>query len=289
MGIEMRTRDTPATTRAGLILALVCAGQFMVVLDVAIVNVALPSIQRDLGVSQNDLQWAVVAYGIFLGGFLLLGGRAADLLGRRKVFVTGISMFAASSLVAGLLKTLGVLVVARGAQGFGAALTASSALSILTATFEEGPAHTEALGIWGAISASGATVGVVLSGLLTDGPGWEWVFFINVPVGIALVAGALWFLAETYGERQQSFDVAGAVTVTGALLLLVFGVNRGGIWGWSDARTSACSPRRSCWASRSSRSRAVSVSRSSPSGASRTGPWGSQMSSPSCSWPPSSR
>jgi EmrB/QacA subfamily drug resistance transporter len=233
----MRTRDTPATTRAGLILALVCAGQFMVVLDVAIVNVALPSIQRDLGVSQNDLQWAVVAYGIFLGGFLLLGGRAADLLGRRKVFVTGISMFAASSLVAGLSTTLGVLVVARGAQGFGAALTASSALSILTATFEEGPARTKALGIWGAISASGATVGVVLSGLLTDGPGWEWVFFINVPVGIALVAGALWFLAETYGERQQSFDVAGAVTVTGALLLLVFGVNRGGIWGWSDART----------------------------------------------------
>ena len=151
----MSTRDTPATTRAGLILALVCAGQFMVVLDVAIVNVALPSIQLDLGVSQNDLQWAVVAYGIFLGGFLLLGGRAADLLGRRKVFVTGVLVFAGSSLVAGLSTTLGVLVVARGAQGFGAALTASAALSILTATFEEGPARTKALGIWGAISASG--------------------------------------------------------------------------------------------------------------------------------------
>ena len=233
----MSTRDTPATTRAGLILALVCAGQFMVVLDVAIVNVALPSIQLDLGVSQNDLQWAVVAYGIFLGGFLLLGGRAADLIGRRKVFVTGVLVFAGSSLVAGLLTTLGVLVAARGAQGFGAALTASAALSILTATFEEGPARTKALGIWGAISASGATVGVVMSGLLTDGPGWQWIFFINVPVGIALAAGALRFLSETYGERQRSFDVLGAVTITAGLLLLVFGINRGEIWGWTDART----------------------------------------------------
>lgn len=233
----MGTRDTPATTRAWLILALVCAGQFMVVLDVAIVNVALPSIQLDLGVSQNDLQWAVVAYGIFLGGFLLLGGRAADLLGRRKVFATGVLIFAGSSLVAGLSSTLGVLVIARGAQGFGAALTASAALSILTATFPEGPARTKALGIWGAISASGATVGVVLSGLLTDGPGWQWIFFINVPVGIALAAGAFRFLAETYGERQRRFDVLGAVTITAGLLLLVFGVNRGEVWGWTDPRT----------------------------------------------------
>jgi EmrB/QacA subfamily drug resistance transporter len=233
----MSTRDTPAATRAGLILALVCAGQFMVVLDVAVVNVALPSIQLDLGVGQNDLQWAVVAYGIFLGGFLLLGGRAADLLGRRKVFVTGVAIFAGASLVAGLSTSLGVLVTARGVQGFGAALTASAGLSILTATFEEGPARTKALGIWGAISASGATAGVVMSGLLTDGPGWEWIFFINVPVGIALAAGAFAFLSETYGERQRRFDVLGAVTITAGLLLLVFGVNRGEIWGWTDART----------------------------------------------------
>ena len=234
----MSTRDTPArTASAGLILALVCAGQFMVVLDVAIVNVALPSIQLDLGVSQNDLQWAVVAYGIFLGGFLLFGGRTADLLGRRKVFVTGILIFGGSSLVAGLSTTLGVLVVARAAQGFGAALTASAALAILTATFEEGPGRTKALGIWGAISASGATAGVVVSGLLTDGPGWEWIFFINVPVAIALAAGALLLLSESYGERQQSFDAFGAVTITAGLLLLVFGVNRGEIWGWTDPRT----------------------------------------------------
>ena len=233
----MTPHAPPATTRAGLILALVCAGQFMVVLDLAIVNVALPSIQLDLGVSQNDLQWAVVAYGIFLGGFLLLGGRAADLLGRRRVFVTGVVIFAGASLVAGLSTTLGVLVAARGAQGFGAALTAAAGLSILTATFQEGPSRTKALGIWAPISASGATVGVVVSGLLTDGPGWEWIFFINVPVGIALAVGALWFLHETYGERQQTFDVFGAVTITAGLLLLVFGVNRGGIWGWTHART----------------------------------------------------
>lgn len=233
----MSTRDAPATTRAGLILALVCAGQFMVILDLMIVNVALPSIQLDLGVGQNDLQWAVVAYGIFLGGFLLLGGRTADLIGRRKVFVTGVVVFAGSSLVAGLSTTLGVFVIARGAQGFGAALTASAALSILTATFTEGPARNTALGIWGAISASAGTVGVVLSGVLTDGVGWEWIFFINVPVGIALAAGAFSFLAETYGERQQSFDVLGAVTITAGLLLLVFGVNRGEIWGWTDSRT----------------------------------------------------
>jgi EmrB/QacA subfamily drug resistance transporter len=231
--------DAPESqrTRPGLILVLLLAGQFMVVLDVAIVNVALPSIQTDLDVSQSDLQWAVIAYGLFLGGFLLLGGRASDLLGRRKVFVTGLVIFAGSSLVAGFSGTLGVLVTARGVQGFGAALTASSALAILTATFEEGPARTKALGLWGAVSASGATVGVVLSGLLTDGPGWQWIFFINVPVGIVIAVGAVAYLAESYGERGQRFDVLGAVTITGGLLLLVFGVNKGETWGWTDERT----------------------------------------------------
>lgn len=232
----IRPHDTPAA-RAGLILALVCAGQFMVVLDVAIVNVALPSIQLDLGVGQNDLQWAVVAYGIFLGGFLLLGGRAADMLGRRKVFVGGVTIFAGASLAAGLSTSLGMLVAARGVQGFGAALTASAGLSILTATFAEGPARTAALGVWGAISASGATAGVIMSGLLTDGPGWEWIFLINVPVGLALVASALAVLPESRGERRGSFDVLGAVAITGGLLLLVFGVSRGEVWGWTDART----------------------------------------------------
>jgi EmrB/QacA subfamily drug resistance transporter len=234
----MTTKAAEATkTRPALILALVCAAQFMVVLDVAIVNVALPTIQMDLNVDQNDLQWAVIAYGLFLGGFLLLGGRAADLLGRRKVFVTGMLIFGGSSLVAGFATNLSMLVTARGAQGFGAALTAAAALSILTATYEEGPERTKALGIWGAISASGATAGVVFSGLLTDGPGWEWIFFINVPVAIVLTIAAFWLLVESYGERQQTFDVLGAVTVTAGLLALVFGVNRSETWGWSDPRT----------------------------------------------------
>jgi len=234
----MSTERTAPTTRTNpwLVLALVCSAQFMVVLDVAIVNVALPSIQLDLDVSQNDLQWAVVAYGIFLGGFLLLGGRAADLIGRKKVFITGMAVFAGSSLVAGLSENLTTLVVARGVQGFGAAMTAASALAILTATFEEGPRRTQALGIWGAISASGATAGVVVSGLLTDGPGWQWIFFINVPVGAILIVGAVLLLLESYGEKQ-TFDALGAVSITAGLLLLMFGVNRGEIWGWTDART----------------------------------------------------
>ncbi len=222
---------------AGAVLALVLAGQFMVVLDLAIVNVALPSIGRDLAVGRDDLQWAVVAYAIVLGGFLLLGGRAADLLGRRRVWVTGVALFAAASLGAALSTTLGALVTARGVQGLGAALTAAAGLSILTATFPEGAARTKALGAWGAVSASGGTAGVVISGVLTDGPGWEWIFLVNVPVGIALVAGALRALPADGGVRRGRIDVAGAVTVTTGLLLLVLGVGRGSVWGWTDART----------------------------------------------------
>ena len=210
-------------TRPGLVLALVCAGQFVVVLDIAIVNVALPSIQVDLGVSQSDLQWAVVAYGLFLGGFLLLGGRSADLLGRRKVFMTGLVIFAGASLLAGLANSLTVLVVGRGLQGFGAALTASAALAILTATFKEGPERTKALGVWAGVSAFGATAGVIVSGVLTDTVGWEWIFFINVPLGIALTMAAFLYLQESRGEAESSFDFGGAVTVTAGLLLLARG------------------------------------------------------------------
>ena len=225
------------TARPGLVLALVCAGQFMVILDIAIVNVALPSIQLDLDVAQGDLQWAVIAYGLFLGGFLLLGGRTADLLGRRRVFMTGLVIFAGASLLAGLSNSLEVLVVARAIQGFGAALTASAALALLTATFQEGTERTKALGIWGAVSAFGATAGVVISGLLTDGPGWEWIFFINVPIGLALTAAAALYLVESRGTQHRHFDFAGAITVTGGLLLLVLAVNKSEDWGWADART----------------------------------------------------
>src|ERR671910_3080537 len=161
---------TARTGTKSVILALTCAAQFMVVLDVAIVNVALPSIQRDLGVSQSTLQWVVTAYGLMLGGFLLFGGRMADLLGRRRIFLTGLGVFSAASLLAGVAPSSGLLIAARGLQGFGAALVAPAALSILAVTFPEGQARNRALGIFGAVGGMSASVGVVASGLLTDGP-----------------------------------------------------------------------------------------------------------------------
>jgi len=162
--------------RKGVILALACTAQFMVVLDVAIVNVALPSIQLDLGMSQSALQWVVIAYGLLLGGFLLLGGRLGDLLGRRRILLAGLSLFSGASLLAGLAQSQGLLIGARAIQGFGAALVAPAALSILAVTFAEGRERNWALGIFGAVGGSSASVGVIASGLLTDGPGWRWVF-----------------------------------------------------------------------------------------------------------------
>ena len=185
---------TTSRIHPGVILGLACAAQFMVVLDIAIVNVALPSIQQDLDVSQSTLQWVVIAYGLLLGGFLLLGGRMADLLGRRRMLVAGMTIFSAASFVAGIAQSSAVLITARGLQGFGAALVAPAALSIVAVTFSEGPERNRALGIFGAIGGGAASVGVIASGLLTDGPGWRWVFFINIPVGIVLVSLAMAFL-----------------------------------------------------------------------------------------------
>jgi EmrB/QacA subfamily drug resistance transporter len=221
-----------------MILALACAAQFMVVLDIAIVNVALPSIQQDLQVGQSTLQWVVIAYGLMLGGFLLLGGRIADLLGRRRVLVTGMTVFSAASLVAGLAQSSAVLIAARGFQGFGAALITPAALSIVAVTFSEGDERNRALGILGAIGGGSASVGVIVSGLLTDGPGWRWVFFINVPIGIVLIGLATVLLTSDHAERgTRNFDVAGAATVTGGLLTLVYGLNRGAEDGWTSITT----------------------------------------------------
>ena len=221
-----------------MILALACAAQFMVVLDIAIVNVALPSIQQDLDVSPSTLQWVVIAYGLLLGGFLLLGGRMADLLGRRRMFLTGVTVFSAASLVAGIAQSSAVLIAARGFQGFGAALVAPAALSILAVNFADGQERNRALGIFGAVGGTSASVGVIASGLLTDGPGWRWVFFINIPVGIVLITLATVFLAADRGARgDRNFDVAGATTVTGGLLLLVYGLNRGAEDGWTATTT----------------------------------------------------
>jgi EmrB/QacA subfamily drug resistance transporter len=229
---------TTSRIHPGVILGLACAAQFMVVLDIAIVNVALPSIQQDLDVSQSTLQWVVIAYGLILGGFLLLGGRMADLLGRRRMLLAGMTIFSAASLVAGIAQSSAVLIAARGFQGFGAALVAPAALSIVAVTFSEGPARNRALGIYGAIGGGAASVGVIASGLLTDGPGWRWVFFINIPVGVVLIGLALTFLAADRAERgTRNFDLAGATTVTGGLMALVYGLNRGAEDGWTAATT----------------------------------------------------
>jgi EmrB/QacA subfamily drug resistance transporter len=231
---------TPPARRArlGVILALACAAQAMVSLDIAIVNVALPSIQRDLGVGQSAVQWVVVAYGLFLGGFLLLGGRMSDLLGRRRVFLAGLGVFTAASLVAGVANDIVLLIAARGLQGLGAALVAPAALSLLAVTFAEGHERNRVLGIFGAVGAASGSVGVVASGLLADGPGWRWVFFINIPVGVLLIVLATVFLAaDSPRSRAGRLDAAGATTVTSGLLLLVYALSRGAEDGWTSGST----------------------------------------------------
>src|SRR6476620_11344859 len=179
-------------TRKGLILALACLAQFMVVLDIAIVNVALPAIQQEFDLRQSTLQWVVIAYGVMLGGFLLLGGRLGDMLGRRRILLVGLAIFSSASLLAGLAQSAEILIGARALQGFGAALIAPSALAIVAVS--EGKERNSALGIFGAVGGTSASVGVIASGLLTDGPGWRWIFFINVPIGVFLIALAAKFL-----------------------------------------------------------------------------------------------
>jgi EmrB/QacA subfamily drug resistance transporter len=223
--------------RKWLALALLLGVQFMVVLDIAIVNVALPSIQTDLGFSQENLQWVVSAYALLFGGFLLLGGRVADLLGRRRVFLAGVGVFTAASLLSGLAWSEGALIGARALQGLGAALITPAALSILTTTFAEGKERNGALGAWGAVGAFGAVAGVLLGGVLTDALSWEWIFFVNVPVGLAAIALAPVLLAESRDATATSFDAPGAVLVTGGLVMLVFAITQANDYGWSSAAT----------------------------------------------------
>jgi EmrB/QacA subfamily drug resistance transporter len=232
---DAKTDDASGRTR-WFALALLCAVQFMVVLDVAIVNVALPSIQLDLGFSQENLQWVISAYALVFGGLLLLGGRVADILGRRSVFMAGLVIFTVGSLLCGLAWSDETLIVARALQGLGAATVTPSALSILTTTFAEGRERNVALGAWGAVGGFGAAGGVLLGGILTDLLSWEWIFFVNVPVGIAALALAP-LLAESRDAHGQSHDVPGAVLVTSGLVLLVLGITQGRQWEWSSART----------------------------------------------------
>ncbi len=218
-------------------LTVVCAAFFMTVLDVSIVNVALPSIGADLDFSRDSLQWVITAYAIAFGGFLLLGGRAADLLGRRRVFLVGVAVFTVASLLCGLAWSEGSLIAARALQGFGGAIITPAALSIVTTTFEEGAERNKALGIWGAIGGSGAAVGVLAGGVLTKYLGWEWIFFVNVPVGSAAFLLAPRFVRESRSDRDSASDIGGAVTVTAGLALLVYAISKAPDDGWSSTRT----------------------------------------------------
>jgi EmrB/QacA subfamily drug resistance transporter len=228
-----------SSRRKWLALALLCTVQFMVVLDVAVVNVALPSIQADLGFSQEDLQWVISAYALLFGGFLLLGGRAADLLGRRRVFMAGIVVFSVASLLSGLSWSEGSLIGARGLQGLGAAIISPAALSILMTTFKEGPERNTALGAWGAVGAFGAVAGVLLGGVLTDLLSWEWIFFVNVPVGVGAFILAPILLDESRDATARTFDLPGATLVTGGLVVLVFAITQANKYGWGSAETIA--------------------------------------------------
>jgi EmrB/QacA subfamily drug resistance transporter len=217
---------------------VIVAAQFMVVLDVAIVNVALPSIKTDLHFSQESLQWVITAYAILFGGVLLLGGRLADLFGRRRLFVVGLVLFTVSSLLDGLAWSETSLIAFRALQGLGAALLSPAALSMLTTTFEEGRERNVALGIWGAASGSGGAAGVLLGGALTSAFSWSWIFFINVPAGIVVLALVPFLLRESRADlSHRTFDVAGAVSITSGLMLLVYAMTRAAQHGWVTAET----------------------------------------------------
>lgn len=225
-------------TRDGVILVLACVAQFMVVLDVSIVNVALPSIQRDLHFSASGLQWVVNAYALTFAGFLMLGGRAADLYGRRKIFILGLGLFTVASVVGGLSQTSAMLTAARAAQGLGGAVLSPATLTLLITTFPEGRARAKALGTWSAVAGAGGAAGALLGGILTNYLSWRWILFINVPIGIVVIAGACAFLSE--GVRRtgsRSLDLPGALTVTVGMALGVYGIVETDPHGWTSART----------------------------------------------------
>ena len=228
---------TATAKRKWLALALLSVVQFMVVLDIAIVNVALPSIQVDLGFSQENLQWVISAYALFFGGFMLLGGRSADLLGRRRIFLGGLVVFTLSSLFAGLAWSEASLIAARAFQGLGAAIITPAALSILSTTFHEGRERNIALGVWGAVGGFGAAAGVLMGGILTDALSWEWIFFVNVPVGVLAIVLAPILLDESRDSSVKTFDLPGAVLVTAGLSSLVYAITQAGRDGWLAGTT----------------------------------------------------
>jgi EmrB/QacA subfamily drug resistance transporter len=223
----------------GTVLLLACTAWFMVILDVSIVNVALPSIRHALRFSQENLQWVVNAYTLTFAGLLLLGGRAGDLLGRRRMFLVGVALFTLASVVGGTAQSQGVLVAARGLQGIGGAVIAPTTLSIISTTFAEGTARNRALGIWGMIGAAGGSAGALLGGLLTQGLSWRWILFVNIPIGIVTLLVSARLVPESHAPSrgQRHFDLAGAFTVTAGLIAIVFAIVRTDVNGWGSAQT----------------------------------------------------
>src|SRR3954464_2738582 len=235
---SMDSASSSVSTNRWATLVVVCLAQFMVILDATIVNVALPSIQRGLHFSPTDLQWVINSYTLMFGGFLLLGGRAADFFGRRRLFLAGVAVFSAASLINGLASSSEMLIIGRGLQGLGGAMVSPAALSIITTTFAEGPDRTKALGVWSAIAAGGAAVGLLMGGILTDALSWEWCFFVNVPVGIAAIVAALRYVPNTLAEhRPDSIDILGATAVTSGLVVLVYAIVKAQEWGFSSNKT----------------------------------------------------
>lgn len=222
-----------------VLLFLVCLAQFMVIIDLAIVNVALPTIGQELHLNAGALQWVVIAYGLLFGGFLLMGGRLGDVAGRRRVLIGGLVLFTIASLAAGLANSPVLLIAARAVQGLGAALIAPSALGILAATFTEGKERNTALGMLGAVGGAAGSVGVVASGLLTDGPGWPWIFLINIPIGIFLIGLAAKYIPKDAHEKKESIDLVAAAAITGGLTAFIYGLNHGAEAGWTSLGTLA--------------------------------------------------
>jgi EmrB/QacA subfamily drug resistance transporter len=237
-GSSISLPSSSSTRGPWFALALIVAAQFMVVLDLSIVNVALATIKSDLGLSETGLQWVITAYAILFGGFLLLGGRLADILGRRRIFIAGIALFTVASALSGIAWSPTSLIVFRAIQGLGGALFAPAGLSILMTTFREGRERNLALGIWGAASGGGAAVGVLLGGILTSYLSWPWIFYVNLPVGLALVLLAPRRLAESRADNaSRHFDVAGASAITASLMVLVYALTRATQSGWSSLST----------------------------------------------------
>ena len=248
----MTSLSTPAKSHSGLVLALLSATYFMVILDAAIVRLAIPPIQHDLHLSASAETWVANAYMLTFGSLLLLGGRLADVFGRKRMLLAGVGLFTLSSFAVGLAGSSAAIIGARAAQGLGAAMMTPTALSILMRTFPEGAERNKAMGVWTAMGGMGATAAWLIGGPLVDGPGWQWVFWINIPIGVALFAAAYRLVPESRDlDAPRSFDIAGAGTITASLAVLIYDLVEAPSHGWGSTRTIVLFAARSCCSRRS--------------------------------------